>query len=133
MDEARIDKWLWTVRLFKTRSVASEACKKGRVMIDNVSVKPSRNLKIGDKVDIWRPPVTYSFKVKGFPKNRIGAKLLPEYIEDITPKDQLEILELQKLNGFVGRPKGTGRPTKKERRNMDEIFGWDNWDEDIEL
>lgn len=119
----RIDKWLWAVRLFKTRSQATEACKKGRVVIDKVQVKPSRVVKTGDVVQIKRPPVTYSFKVLGLIEKRVGAKVAVEFVKDITPKEELEVLEMQKhMGGWMQRDRGTGRPTKKERRDLDDFF-----------
>ncbi|GHT23073.1 heat-shock protein Hsp15 [Bacteroidia bacterium] len=119
--EERIDKWLWAVRLFKTRSLAAEECSKGRVAVNGATAKPSRSVKIGDVVDVKKPPVTYSFRVLALTNNRVGAKLVPTCLEDITPPEQYEILELQKISGFVDRARGTGRPTKKERRDLDEF------------
>jgi ribosome-associated heat shock protein Hsp15 len=135
MDEVRIDKWLWAVRIFKTRSIASEACKKGRVMVGNVTVKPSRTIRRGDIVQVRKPPVTFSFKVLDLTDKRMGAKLVPQYMENITPPDQYEILELNKISGFIDRQRGTGRPTKKERRDLEqftESFDFDDsdfWDD----
>lgn len=117
--EVRIDKWMWATRIFKTRTIASEACKKGRVMINNISVKPSRMIKVGDILQIRKPPVTYSFKVLALTEKRMGAKLVPEFLENVTTPDQYEILELDRINGFVNRAKGTGRPTKRDRRELD--------------
>ncbi|MDR0612432.1 MAG: RNA-binding S4 domain-containing protein [Dysgonamonadaceae bacterium] len=119
--ETRIDKWLWAVRIFKTRTVALEACKKNRVTVNDAPAKPSRMIRVGDIISVRKPPITYSFKVLGLTSNRIGAKLLPEYVENITPPEQYEILNLQKISGFIDRTKGTGRPTKKERRDLDEF------------
>jgi ribosome-associated heat shock protein Hsp15 len=121
-DEIRIDKWLWTVRLFKTRSLATEACKKGRIFISNVAVKPSRMIKKGDVIDIKRPPIIYSFKVLEIANNRMNAKLVPQFMEDITPAEQLELIELAKLASESNRARGTGRPTKKERRDLEDFF-----------
>ncbi len=120
MNEVRIDKWLWAVRIFKTRTIASDACKLGRITIDGCKVKSSRNVKVGDIIQVRKPPVTYSFKVLQLCENRMGAKLVPGFMENVTPKEQLEILQLQRLNGFIDRAKGTGRPTKKDRRDLDE-------------
>lgn len=131
MDEVRIDKWLWAVRIFKTRSIASEACKKGRVMVGNVTVKPSRTIRRGDIVQVRKPPVTFSFKVLDLTDKRMGAKLVPQYMENITSSDQYEILELNKISGFIDRQRGTGRPTKKERRDLEqftESFDFDDFD-----
>lgn len=129
MDEVRIDKWLWAVRVFKTRTVASDACKKGRVLIDNVSVKPSRMIRAGDIVQVRKPPVTFSFKVLDLSDKRMGAKLVPQFMENITPPEQYEILELNKISGFVDRQRGTGRPTKKERRDLDQFADMFDFDE----
>lgn len=131
MDEVRIDKWLWAVRIFKTRSIASEACKKGRVMIGNVTVKPSRTIRRGDIVQVRKPPVIFSFKVLDLTDKRMGAKLVPQYMDNITSPDQYEILELNKISGFIDRQRGTGRPTKKERRDLEqftESFDFDDFD-----
>ena len=134
MNEVRIDKWVWAVRIFKTRTVALDACKKGRVLINNVSVKPSRMIRVGDVVQVRKPPVTFSFKVLGLSDKRMGAKLVPQFMENVTPPEQYEILELNKISGFVDRQRGTGRPTKKERRDLDQFtdkFDFDefDWDE----
>jgi len=118
-EEVRIDKWMWATRIFKSRTIAVEACKKGRVMMNNVSVKPSRMIKAGDVIQIKKPPVVYSFKVLALTVRRMGAKLVPEYLEDVTPSEQYALLELDRINGFVNRNKGEGRPTKKERRDLD--------------
>ena len=123
--QVRIDKWLWAVRLFKTRSQATEACKKGRVIIDNVQVKPSRTLKQNDVVQIKKPPVTYSFKVLDLIEKRVSAKLAPGYVKDITSKEEIELLEIQRNMLTLQRDRGTGRPTKKERRDLDDFFEGD--------
>lgn len=118
--EVRIDKWLWAVRIFKTRTIATEACKKGRVTVgeSQVMVKPSRTIKVGDIINVRKPPVTYTFRVLALTENRLGAKLVPEYMENITPKSQLDLLEIVKINGFIDRRKGLGRPTKREGRDL---------------
>ncbi|MCQ2075522.1 MAG: RNA-binding S4 domain-containing protein [Bacteroidaceae bacterium] len=121
MMEVRLDKWLWAVRIFKTRSIAIDACKNGRVMIDGVKQKASRMIKEGDVIQVRKSPITYSFKVLQAIQNRVGAKLVSQVMENVTPQDQLEILEMHRLSGFVGRARGTGRPTKKERRDLDEF------------
>ena len=138
MNEVRIDKWMWATRIFKTRTIAVEACKKNRVMINDVAVKPSRMIKVGDVIQVRKPPVIYSFKVLKLVQNRMGAKLVPEYLENVTPPEQYEILELNKISGFVGRARGTGRPTKKDRRNLDDfqetpMFLDDNFDFDFDF
>ena len=123
MEEVRVDKWLWAVRIFKTRTIASEACKKGRVMVNNISVKPSRTIRKGDIIQVRKPPVTYSFKVLALADKRMGAKMVPDFMENITPPDQYEILELNSISGFVDRQRGPGRPTKKERRDLEQVAG----------
>ena len=116
----RIDKFLWSVRIFKTRSLATDACKKGRVLIDGQPVKASRLVKANEEIKIKKPPVVYTYKVIAFPKSRVGAKLVPEYITDLTSEE--ELLKLQKTDSFfIKRDKGTGRPTKKERRLLDKM------------
>lgn len=117
--EARIDKWLWAARIFKTRSIAADACKNGRVMVNGTNVKPSRPLKVGETVHVKKPPVIYSFKVLKAIEQRVGAKLLPEIYENVTDPKQYEILEMSRISGFVDRARGTGRPTKKDRRAME--------------
>ena len=119
--EARIDKWLWAARIFKTRSLAADACKSGRITLNGVQVKPSRTVKEGDEVGVKKSPVTYTFRVKQAIEKRVGAKLLSDILEDITTPEQYEILEMQRISGFVGRAKGTGRPTKKDRRALDDF------------
>lgn len=116
--EERVDKWLWAMRVFKTRTIATEACKKGRVTMGGSAVKPSRTIKPGDVIDVKKPPITYTFRVKAVTGNRLGAKLVPEYLENITPQSQYELLEMTKISGFVDRRKGLGRPTKKDSREM---------------
>lgn len=120
-ENLRIDKWLWAVRIFKTRSQASEACKKGRVLINNVQVKPSRVLKVGEIVIFKNPPVTYSFLVKGLLGKRQSAKIAADYVENITPEEELIKLDIKNFTGFEIRDRGVGRPTKKERRLIDDL------------
>jgi len=128
--EVRIDKWLWAVRLFKTRTLAAEACKKGKVIIHNIPVKPSRNVKVNDVVCIKRNPILFSFKVLALSENRMNAKLVPDFMLNVTTSDQLELIELGKLAGQTGRERGTGRPTKKERRELDDFTEPTFMDED---
>ncbi len=134
MEEARIDKWLWAARIFKTRSIAADACKNGRVTLNGMNMKPSRTIKQGDVVSVKKPPVTYSFKVLKTIEQRVGAKLLPEIYENVTDPKQYELLQMSRISGFVDRAHGTGRPTKKERRALDAfvdpvMFGFDDEDE----
>ena len=122
-DEARIDKWLWAARVFKTRSLAADACKNGRVTLGGVAVKPSRMVKVGETVSVRKPPVTYSYKVLSAIEQRVGAKMLAQVYENVTAPDQYELLEMTRISGFVDRARGTGRPTKKERRSLDAFIG----------
>lgn len=127
---ARIDKWLWAARIFKTRSLAADACKNSRVSVGGTTVKPSRVVKVGDVVSVKKAPVTYSFKVLKTIEQRVGAKLIPEIYENVTDAKQYELLEMSRISGFVDRARGTGRPTKKERRALDAfvepaMFGFD--------
>ncbi|MDE5982001.1 MAG: RNA-binding S4 domain-containing protein [Duncaniella sp.] len=135
--EVRIDKWLWAMRIFKTRTVATEACKKGRVSVGGAVVKPSRMIKVGDIINVRKPPVTYSFKALALTENRLGAKLVPEYMENVTPRSELDLLEVVKISGFIDRRKGLGRPTKREGRELKEFTsdladGWDFDDLDFD-
>lgn len=135
-EEVRIDKWLWATRIFKTRTIASDACKKGRVTIKGQNVKPSHGIRVGQVVEVRKPPVTYSFEVLGLIENRVGAKLVPNYLKNVTSRDQLELLEMVKISGFVNRQKGLGRPTKKEGRELAQFtetafFGFDDFDDDF--
>lgn len=137
MNEVRIDKWMWATRIFKTRTIAAEACKKGRVMIGGVNVKPSRMIKVGDVIQVRKPPITFSFKALALTERRMGAKLVPEYLENVTTPDQYEILEMNRISGFVNRSKGLGRPTKKDRRELEQFtepeFPNDDFDFDFDF
>ena len=119
--EARIDKWLWAARIYKTRTLASDACKNGRITINWALAKPSRTVKVGDQVGVKKSPITYSFRVLQTIEKRVGAKLLPEVFENVTPPEQYELLEMNRISGFVDRARGTGRPTKKDRRALDDF------------
>ena len=135
MNEARIDKWLWAARIFKTRSIAADACKNGRVTFNGMNMKPSRTIKEGDVVSVKKPPFIYSFKVLKAIEQRVGAKLLPEIYENVTDPKQYELLQMSRISGFIDRAHGTGRPTKKERRALDAfvdpvMFGFDDDEED---
>ena len=127
------------MRVFKTRSIATDAVKKGRVTMHGVAVKPSRGVKIGDIIDVKKSPITYTFKVKALSNNRLGARLVPDYLENLTPQSQYDLLEMTKISGFVDRRKGLGRPTKREGREMaafrDSTYADDfflDWEEDDE-
>lgn len=132
VEEVRIDKWLWAVRIFKTRTIAADACKKNRIAIGNTNIKPSKMIRVGDVIEVRRPPVTYSFEVLGLSDKRMGAKLVPDFMKNVTPPEALEVLELEKMAGFVDRARGTGRPTKKDRRDLedfaDDLSFFEDWD-----
>ena len=121
----RIDKFLWCVRFYKTRSIAADEIKKNRVSVANSVVKSSKEIKPGDVIKIRKNQIDYQLKVLEIPKNRLGAKLVPIHIEDKTDKGQYEILKLRKLTQDYYRGKGEGRPTKKDRRDMDEYVAGD--------
>ncbi len=137
--EVRIDKWLWAMRIFKTRTVATDSCKKGRVTLHTpggeVIAKPSRLIKVGDEISVRKPPITYTFRVKALTENRLGARLVPEYMENITPQSQYDMLDVIRISGFVDRRKGLGRPTKREGRELakftDNVFN--SADDDFEF
>ena len=140
-NDERVDKWLWATRIFYTRTQATDACKKGRVSVgdngDGVVVKPSRLIKVGDTIHVRKPPIQYTFRVLALAPNRLGAKLVPEYLENLTPQSQYDLLDVVRISGFVDRRKGLGRPTKKEGRQLsqftEEAFENDwflDWDDD---
>lgn len=136
---ARIDKWLWAARVYKTRGLAANACKNGRITINGETVKPSHMIKCGEIISVKKPPITYSYKVLACLEQRVGAKLLINVYENVTDPKQYELLEMSRISGFIDRARGTGRPTKKERRALDAFaepasFGFDDedWDEDEE-
>lgn len=132
--EARIDKWLWAARVYKTRTLASDACKNGRITINGALAKPSRSVKVGDQVGVKKSPITYTFRVLQAIEKRVGAKLLPEVFENITPPEQYELLEMNQISGFIDRARGTGRPTKKDRRALDDFADTPIFiDEDFDL
>ncbi|MCY2687922.1 RNA-binding S4 domain-containing protein [Salinimicrobium sp. TH3] len=118
----RVDKFLWCVRYFKTRSVATEACKQGKVRMNDAIVKPSREVYPADKIQVRKNQINYQIDVLDLPKSRVGAKLVNLYITDITPSEELEKRELLKYSQDYYRKKGTGRPTKKDRRELDDWF-----------
>ena len=134
MNEARIDKWMWAVRIFKTRTIAAEACKKGRISINGALAKAARTVKPGDVIQVRKPPVTYSFKVLQPIEKRVGAKLVAEMMENVTTPEQYELLEMSRVSGFVNRAKGTGRPTTTDRRSLEEFTDQEFLDDfDFEL
>jgi len=119
---ARLDKWLWAVRLFKTRSLAATAIREGAVAINELPAKPSREVHAGEIVTVSQGLITRTLRVVGAPASRVGAKLVPEYCTDLTPPEEFEKLRVSRLERVLARPKGSGRPTKRERREVDRLF-----------
>jgi len=122
MADVRLDKWLWAVRIFKTRSDAADACHANRVLVNGGYAKPSRDVKPGDVVSVKKMPVTYSFRVLEAVSNRRPAKEIPAYAENITPQEELDKLNIPHETVFVTRDRGAGRPTKKERREIEALM-----------
>ena len=122
VENVRVDKWLWAVRVFKTRSQASEACRKGHVSIGELPVKPSRIIHQGEILKVKKSPITRSFKILSLVEKRMSAKLIVDFVEDVTPPEELELLEMQKNMKWINRERGTGRPTKKDRRELEDFF-----------
>ena len=118
----RIDKFLWSVRIYKTRSIATEACKKGRIIINNISVKPSRSVFKDEIITVRKLPLRYTYRIIQPVGNRVSAKLVNNYIEDLTPEEEKKKLDIRHSGMTVNREKGSGRPTKKERRNLDRLI-----------
>ncbi len=121
MDTIRIDKWLWAVRLFKTRSQASEACKGGKVKLDGQNTKASREIKVDDIIEVQQKGILRTVKVLKIHKNRVGAKLVPDLMEDLTPSEEYEKLEMINKLNIEKRDRGAGRPTKKDRRTITKL------------
>lgn len=117
----RIDKFLWSVRIYKTRSIASDECRKGRIIIGDVQVKPSRTITKNEIITVKKPPIIYTYRVIEPIENRVSAKLVEQFIEDLTPESEKAKLNIRDSVGIIHRDKGTGRPTKKERRQIDRI------------
>ena len=115
----RIDKYLWAVRIFKTRSLAANACRSGRILINNNPVKPSRTIERNEIIAVRKPPVTYSYRITGLTEKRVSAKFVHNYLEDLTPENEKIKLDMSQTGPASNRKKGTGRPTKKERRIID--------------
>lgn len=120
-DEIRIDKFLWAVRLYKTRSIASEACRSGKIIINNIQVKPSRAVKCNETIIVKKLPVVYTYEVIAPVGNRVSAKAVADFIRDLTPEEEKNKITIAKNSGFGYRPRGYGRPTKKERRSINKI------------
>jgi ribosome-associated heat shock protein Hsp15 len=131
-DKHRIDRWLWAVRIFKTRSLAAEACKSGKVRLDDINAKPARSVSIGDEITVRKGMIRYKFKVLANLEKRVGAALVAEYLEDITPKDELDKLKIIKTLPANFRERGTGRPTKKDRREIDQMWDVGMGDMDVD-
>lgn len=121
MEKVRIDKWLWAVRLFKTRTIAAEECNKGHVSIGGVKVKPSREIKVGETVKVRVAPIERSYLVKQLTDKRMAASLTVGFLEDVTPQEVLDLLNAAKAYGFEYRDRGAGRPTKRDRRMIDRL------------
>lgn len=128
----RVDKYLWCIRYFKTRSIATNACKKGQVKVNGAVVKPARDVYPTDTISVRKNQVQYTLEVLDLPESRLGAKLVDMYRKDTTPKENLEKLDLLKYSKDYYRKKGTGRPTKKDRRDIDEIYENDDFFSDSE-
>ncbi|MDR1156077.1 MAG: RNA-binding S4 domain-containing protein [Bacteroidales bacterium] len=121
MDTVRIDKFLWSVRIYKTRTVAAEECEKHRVLVNGAEVKPSRNVRVGDRLTVKKLPVVYTCEIIRLADKRQSAALVKNYIVDTTPQDELDKAEIARMTAFVQRDRGAGRPTKKERRDIDKL------------
>lgn len=121
--KVRIDRWLWAVRIFKTRGDAAEACRGGHVKIGEESVKPARMVAVGELVRVTKDDILRELRVVGLLEKRVGAKLVPDYMEDLTPPERFEQKRETLAQAVLRRDSGTGRPTKKDRRQMDELFG----------
>ena len=132
MSEVRLDKYLWAVRVFKTRSDAADAIRNNRVLVNDAYAKPSREVKQGDVIAVKKQPVTYQYKVLELVSSRQGAKNVPQYCLNITPQEELDKLTIPRETVFVVRERGTGRPTKKERREIDALMDGFYYDEDEE-
>lgn len=131
MEAIRLDKYLWAVRIFKTRSDAAEAVRTNKVLVNDAFAKPSRDVKIGDRICVRRQQVTYSYKVLELVSSRQPAKNVPHYCLDITPQAELDKLNVPRETIFVFRDRGTGRPTKKERRELDGLMDEVYLDDDL--
>ena len=130
MEEVRLDKYLWSIRVYKTRSEATTACNGGKVRLNGSDVKPSKAVKVGDTIVVRKGPVTYTYKVLSLIDKRQGAKLVPQYAENLTPQEELDKLHAPVETFFLKRDRGAGRPTKKDRRQMDSL--WDSLDYDAD-
>ena len=125
MDDPRLDKWLWSVRVFKTRPEATAACRAGKVLIGELEAKPGRDIHVGEVVTVRVGAVTRTLKVTGLPRSRVGAKQLPAYLADLTPAAEYERARQAGIEHMLARERGRGRPTKKDRRAMGRLFGFE--------
>ena len=123
MDDPRLDKWLWSVRVFKTRPEATAACRAGKVLLGELEAKPGRDIHVGETVTVRVGTVTRTLKVAGLPRTRVGAKLLADYLQDLTPAAEYERAKQAAVEHSLARERG--RPTKKERRDLSEFFGFE--------
>ncbi|MFI3322746.1 MAG: RNA-binding S4 domain-containing protein [Rikenellaceae bacterium] len=121
-ESERVDKWLWSIRAFKTRTIASDACKSGKVKINGANAKASKEVKIGDTVSVKKMPIVYSFRVIAIPPSRVGAKLVENFATNVTTQEELDKLFVHTNAAFMSRDRGAGRPTKKERRDIDQLM-----------
>ncbi|MCC8174568.1 MAG: RNA-binding S4 domain-containing protein [Odoribacter sp.] len=128
MEKVRIDKWLWAVRIFKTRTLASEECNKGHILIGDAKVKPSREIRVGEVIKVRMIPIERRFHVKQLADKRMSAKMVVDFVEDITPQEQFDLLNAAKAYGFENRERGSGRPTKRDRRMIERFKGIDEED-----
>ena len=125
MDDTRLDKWLWSVRVFKTRAEATAQCRNGRVQVNGIDAKPGRDIHVGEVVSARVGMITRTLKVVGVPRSRVGAKQLPEFLADLTPAAEYERAQQASVEHMLARERGRGRPTKKERRDMGQLFGFE--------
>ena len=125
MDDRRLDQWLWSVRVFKTRALATAACRAGKVLIGELEAKPGRDVHVGETVTVRVGAVTRTLKVTGLPRSRVGARLLPGFLLDLTPPAEYERARQAGLEHMLARERGRGRPTKKDRRDMGRLFGFE--------
>lgn len=129
--QVRVDKYLFAMRIYKTRSIAADACKNGRIKMNGVELKPSRVFHVGDVFTVRKGAITYTYRILQLCEHRLGAKLVPDYMRDETSPEQLELLQLARMAGQTGRDRGTGRPTKKDRREIESFISSD-FDEDLD-
>ena len=125
MDDPRLDKWLWSVRVFKTRPLATAACRAGHVLIGDLEAKPGRDVHVGEIITVRVGVITRTVKITGLPRSRVGAKQVAEFIADLTPAAEYERAKQAGIEHMLARQRGSGRPTKKDRRDMGRLFGFE--------